>query len=148
MIKSLFLLIAIMGFCTLMIDRLVFADPIEGDLEEIDLFGWSLAVGDFDGFNNGFGTDDLEIGHPSVSIGTSGAIAAGAVNVIYGLEGFGLTGLNNVKWHQGASGIVDNIEPQDFFSNSLAAGDFNKDGTDDLVIGVPQEDFGSTEDAG
>ena len=65
-----------------------------------------------------------------------------------GLEGFGLTGLNNVKWYQGASGIVDNIEPQDFFSNSLAAGDFNKDGTDDLVIGVPQEDFGSTEDAG
>ena len=63
MIKSFFLLIAIMGFCILMIDHSVFADPIEGDLEELNLFGWSLAVGDF-GFNNGTGTDDLTIGHP------------------------------------------------------------------------------------
>ena len=36
----------------------------------------------------------------------------------------------------------------DFFGHSVAAGDFDKDGADDLVIGSWGEDFGSIEDAG
>jgi hypothetical protein len=41
-------------------------------------------------------------------------------------------------------------EDDDFFGVSLAAGDFNGDGMDDLAIGVPLEDIepGTIENAG
>ena len=39
-------------------------------------------------------------------------------------------------------------EPYDAFGSVLAAADFNGDGFDDLVVGVPDEDVGSISDAG
>ena len=36
----------------------------------------------------------------------------------------------------------------DRWGSTLAAGDFDADGYDDLIIGVPQEDIGSIQDAG
>src|SRR4029079_15407683 len=39
-------------------------------------------------------------------------------------------------------------EDLDQFGSSLAAGDFNDSGQDDLAIGVPHEDTGTTEDTG
>ncbi len=40
------------------------------------------------------------------------------------------------------------VEQGDHFGGSLAAGDFNGDGYDDLAIGVPNEDVGTIVDAG
>ena len=74
---------------------------------------------------------------------------AGAINVLYGSEGDGLTAAGNDAWGQ----FADPAEDGDRFGSSLAAGDFDRDGQVDLAIGVPYEDVervgvGTIEDAG
>ena len=101
---------------------------IAGTSESADEFGNSLAAGDF----NGDGLEDLAIGVHLEDIGTTED--AGAVNVIYGSHG-GLTAEGNQIWHQDSAGIAGSAEAGDFFGRSLAAGDFNGDGCDDLSIG-------------
>ena len=44
--------------------------------------------------------------------------------------------------------MLDEAEADDRFGTTLATGDFNKDGRDDLVVGVPYENIGTTVDAG
>ncbi|HJT83657.1 MAG TPA: hypothetical protein VJ697_04170, partial [Nitrososphaeraceae archaeon] len=44
--------------------------------------------------------------------------------------------------------IEDTTESDDRFGSALAVGDFNKDGFNDLAIGVPGEDINGTTDAG
>ncbi len=95
---------------------------------------------DFD--DDGF--DDLALGVPGENI--SGAVDAGAVNVLYGRTGTGLDDLRNQVWSQ--SGVIEGgPEAGDAFGASLVCGDFNGDGVDDLAVGVPREDVGTT-DAG
>jgi hypothetical protein len=106
-----------------------------------DIFGSSLAAGDFDGD----GRDDLAIGVPAEDVGS--VANAGAVNVLYGAEA-GLRARANQLWHQNRPGIDDAAEPGDFFGSSLAAGDFNGSGHDDLAVGAPLEDVGAVVDAG
>lgn len=91
-----------------------------------------LATGDF----NGDGTDDLATGTPNEDVRNSWtSIAdAGAVQVSYG----GLRGPTQL-WHQDSPGIAGGLEVGDRFGWSLAAGDFDGDGYDDLAIGVPFE---------
>ena len=102
--------------------------------EPDDTFGTSLATGDFDGD----GVDDLAIGAPEEDVG---AVAdAGAVNVIYGTAGVGLTDVGNQIWDQDVAGIRDSAEQTDYFGNALASGDMDGDGADDLAIGVHGED--------
>lgn len=101
------------------------------------------AYGDF----NGDGRDDMAVGVPFENIG---AISdAGAVNVLYGSAG-GIASTGNQFWNQDSSGVEDTAEAFDNFGWAVAAGDFNNDGRDDLVAGIPSEDVnaGPVNDAG
>jgi hypothetical protein len=109
--------------------------------EQLDRFGESLAVGDF----NGDGKDDLAVGTSWESVGT--VRGAGAVHVLYGSVA-GLTATGSQLWSQNSYGIADSAESFDRFGNSLAAGDFNRDGKDDLAIGVRWEYVGNLNSAG
>jgi hypothetical protein len=96
---------------------------------------------------NGDGYADLAIGAPEEDFGSAGA--AGAVNVIYGSgSGLSATFKPDQFWSQSTGGVNDNAEQGDRFGASVADGDFNGDGYDDLAVGIPGEDVGSTGDAG
>ena len=92
-----------------------------------------MATGDF----NGDGTDDIAVGAPGVAI--NGATNAGAVYVFNGTLDLAAISIFN----QGSDGFTTDPESGDRFGSSLIAGDYNNDGFDDLVIGVPNEDLGS-----
>jgi hypothetical protein len=112
------------------------------EVEERDLFGYSLAGGDF----NGDGYDDLAIGAPGESLlGGGPGDFFSPVGVVYVLFGSteGLTGSNSQFWSQDSEGIADRAEVGDRFGEVLGAGDFNGDRIADLAIGVPFEDFGA-----
>ena len=89
-------------------------------------------LGDFDGD----GYDDLAVGSPGESVGDSAQ--AGAVNVLYGSEA-GLTATGNQQWTQDSPGVGGRAQANDAFGVSLAWGDFDDDGFDDLVVGAPSE---------
>ncbi len=114
---------------------------VEGMAEAGDQFGFAIDCGDF----NGDGHDDLAIGVPREDIGIHSN--AGAVNVLYG-SGAGLTAAGDQIWHQDIGGVVGMAEAGDFFGFSLASGDFDGDGFDDLAIGVPGEGIGAIVVAG
>ena len=117
-------------------------EGIDGIPEPGDSFGTSLAVGDFDGN----GRDDLAIGVPGEDIGTTPG--AGAVQIIYaGPANTGLTTLGTKSFNQGGV-LQSQLEVNDQFGEVLAAGDFDGNGSDDLAIGVPEEDVGEVADAG
>ena len=114
---------------------------ITGDLEAFDRFGFSLTSGDFDDD----GRADLAVGAPWDSI--AGVVDTGAVNVLYGAAS-GLSAAGDDLWHQGVAGIAGDLEAHDQLGSSLAAGDFNGSGRDDLTIGVPGDSFAQTQDVG
>jgi hypothetical protein len=97
----------------ILINNPVFAIPIEEIAESSDELGRSLTSGDF----NGDGFDDLAIGVPREDIGN--IQNAGAVNVIYGTQGVGLTAAGNQVWHQDSPGILEVAEDGDDLGRSL-----------------------------
>ena len=102
---------------------------VQGAARSGDHLGAALAVGDF----NHDGVDDLAMAAPGEQIGETDN--AGAVHVLYGLHGTGLTaGFNAWFFQTPTSGEA---ATGDRFGEALAAGDYNDDGYDDLVIGVP-----------
>ncbi len=109
----------------------------EGAVETGDLYGRTLAAGDFD--NDGY--DDLAVGVPYEDLGST--LNTGAVEIYYGSAGGLTTRVSNDFWHQGRTGVADAVEENDLFGSALTTGDFDNDGYDDLVVGVPYEDAGS-----
>ena len=119
---------------------------VEGVPQSGDHFGQALAVGDFDG--DGF--DDLAIGIPGEKLG--GTADTGLVYVMNG-TGAGLSTAGARSLRQGTVGIGGASESGDRFGWALTSGNFNADTfggrpVDDLVIGVPGEDFNGRTDAG
>jgi hypothetical protein len=111
-------------------------------IESFEAFGHALACGNF----NGDRYADMAIGVPAENLGTLSN--AGMVHVLYGSpSGLVLTS-DSQQWTQDTLGVPDSAESHDEFGLRLAAGDFNGDGRDELVIGVPHEHLGDIEDAG
>ncbi|GAB4236655.1 MAG: hypothetical protein Kow00121_63910 [Elainellaceae cyanobacterium] len=101
-----------------------------GNSEDGDQFGKALAVGDI----NGDEIDDLVVGIPFEDgpFGNSGAI-----QVVFGKKDQGLDRDNTQIVNQDTPGISSQASVSEEFGRSLAVADFNKDGFDDVVIGVP-----------
>jgi len=100
-----------------------------GNNENLDRFGSSLAVGDF----NNDGRDDLAVGAPGEAPGADPK--SGYVFVFKGWKN-GLTAWKGLQ----QTGIGVN-EAGDNFGYSLATGDFDGDGKADLAVGAPYEDY-------
>ena len=114
---------------------------IVGANERHDHWGHQTFHADF----NGDGFDDLAISAPDEDIGTT--IDTGGLSILYG-SSTGLKATNSWSFNQNSLNIPGVNEMGDRWGSTLAAGDFDADGYDDLIIGVPQEDIGSIQDAG
>jgi FG-GAP repeat len=101
----------------------------------LDGFGSSVGAGDFDGD----GHDDLAIGIPyrdqSATTPDSGSAA-----VLYGsAAGPQVTNPPAQVWTQNSPNVDESAQSGDRFAFSLASGDLNQDGFDELLVGVPYE---------
>ncbi|MFC8348353.1 FG-GAP repeat protein [Streptomyces sp. NPDC057280] len=100
---------------------------------------------------NGDGYNDVVTGAPDGTVG--GKESAGYVTVQYGAPN-GIGTNNTVPrgevqlLSQSTAGVPGTSEFGDRFGQAIASGDLDGDGYDDLVIGAPDEDEGSVEDAG
>ena len=119
------------------------ARDIVGFEEDGDMFGYAVAVGDF----NGDQIDDLLIGVPGEDYFASGVFNGGVAQIIYGSD-HGLTESNNQLILQNAADNNDKAEDNDLLGTAVFATDFNADGFDDAVIGVPYEDIGNNINSG
>ena len=100
-----------------------------------------LAAGDFDGD----GDDDLAVGVPNADVqdgNGANILDAGGVFIMRGGPGsFGNGGGITTTGITSLTELSANSTPQIFekFGSSLAAGDFDGDGSDDLAVGAPAE---------
>ncbi|TAH37181.1 MAG: hypothetical protein EYC70_09380 [Planctomycetota bacterium] len=113
---------------------------VESNALADERFGAAIAIADFDGD----GAEDLAVGVSGEYFGA--LVYTGAVHVFYG-DATGLSGLNEVFWTQDDT-TASSPEEYDRFGASLAVGDYNASGYDDLVIGAPGESWGSAVSVG
>lgn len=112
-----------------------------GAPQDGDMFGFALAMGDYDG--NGF--SDLAVGNPGEKWG--GGDQYGTVYVFDG-SGGGLDTTSVKRLNQESPGVGESAGDGDRFGMSLATGNFNGDGRDDLAIGAPGETIAGHANAG
>jgi hypothetical protein len=134
---------------------------VKEQAEPQDMFASAMAAGDFD--DDGF--DDLAVGVPGETVGIH--TGAGAVHVFYGssdgLRDSGTLDVRDRVFTQNTRFVPDKAESAescdnddppncrrtgDAFGRSLAAADLDKDGFDDLAVGVPFESIGRQRFAG
>ncbi|MFF7967387.1 FG-GAP repeat domain-containing protein [Streptomyces sp. NPDC007903] len=101
----------------------------------------TVAKADF----NGDGIGDLATSAADAYV--AGRKGAGQVVVLYGTK-TGVSGARHTTLSQDTPGVPGGAEIGDNFGSSLAYGDFNGDGYDDLAVGVPHEKLGSDTNAG
>jgi hypothetical protein len=98
-----------------------------------DLFGQSLAAGDF----NGDGRPDLGVGVPGKNV--SALEAPGEVVALLTNTSGLVSGGGALAFDQDTTGVPDTAETHDHFGVVLAAGDMTGDGKADLVASSVQE---------
>ena len=114
---------------------------VPGGAEAGDRFGSDVAVGDIDGD----GYDDVVVAAVGEAIGPRRG--AGWVVVLYG----GATGIQTTgatPLHQNVAGVAGTAERNDAFGRSLAVGDIDGDGYDDIAIGIAGEGLGGRDRVG
>ncbi len=103
-----------------------------GPGDQAERFGSALVVGDF----NHDGVEDLAVGAPDLTVAGKGI--AGGVAVIYGEEEAGLNGGPRPDLlTRSTDGVPGNPASHERFGARLAAGDFNRNGVDQLAIVSP-----------
>ncbi|HHH47012.1 MAG TPA: carbohydrate-binding protein [Thiotrichales bacterium] len=112
-------------------------ESYDGWVEYGDCFGSSLAVGDFDGNR----VDDLAVGVTCEHTGRADVPGRnhGAVSTYYGRRRVGLVPKGAEYLRQWKPDVPGYPQPNDAFSYALAACDFDRDGIDDLAVGIPGE---------
>ena len=94
---------------------------------------------------NSDGLADQAIGAPGEDL--DAGEDAGVVHLIFGGSS-GLTATGNQLLHQDVPDVEGTEEPGDRFGETLACGDFDDDGFDDLVVGAHSEDLAGGSNAG
>ncbi|WP_405437101.1 hypothetical protein [Streptomyces anulatus] len=105
---------------------------VPGGGERYDAFGASVAVADL----NRDGAAEIIVGTPGEAIGGKGN--AGGVIVVPGRR-TGQLGAGSYAFNQDTAGVPGAIETGDQFGATVTAGDLNRDGRPDLVVGAAWE---------
>jgi hypothetical protein len=114
----------------------------DGNLQEGDWFGSAVvSPGDL----NGDGTNDIVVGSPAQNDGSG--LDSGAIWVIFLDEDGKSLGHQKISDEKGE--LQEDLKGGDFFGFSIGSiGDFNHDGTGDIVVGAPLDDDGGGQDTG